>query len=207
MELRKIFGFLLLVIVSADIVSAWDQDDLDIFDLVEEINENFYTILEVQQVIEYFQWERKVFSLLVLMLNSFYYRMLHQRKFGKHFVCYQFVCIQIKMMQRMQMYNSEIWSPFMKFWKIHRNDKSKIQSYFKWIYNVILVDFVIQFSTTKGTIRCWEMECQIGNRHFITIDAIEKWAWPKWLDWCLPFSQLGSTLFLGLFMLKRNIRL
>lgn len=54
MELLKFFGTFLLVIVSADIASAWDQDDLDIFDLVEEINSNFYTVLGVQQVIEYF---------------------------------------------------------------------------------------------------------------------------------------------------------
>lgn len=61
MELSKFFGFFLLVIVSADIASAWDQDDLDIFDLVEEINENFYTVLDVQQVIEYFHWNGKCF--------------------------------------------------------------------------------------------------------------------------------------------------
>lgn len=54
MELSKFFGFFLLLIVSADVVSSWDQDDLDIFDLVEEINENFYTVLKIQQVIEYF---------------------------------------------------------------------------------------------------------------------------------------------------------
>ena len=55
MELRNFYGFLLLLIVSVNIVSAWDQDDLDIFDLVEEINDNFYNVLKVQQVIEYFQ--------------------------------------------------------------------------------------------------------------------------------------------------------
>lgn len=54
MELPKFFGFLLLLIVSADRVSCWDQDDLDIFDLVEEINENFYTVLKIQQVIDNF---------------------------------------------------------------------------------------------------------------------------------------------------------
>lgn len=54
MKLRNFFGFLLLLIVSANKVSCWDQEDLDVFDLVEEINENFYTVLKVQQVIEYF---------------------------------------------------------------------------------------------------------------------------------------------------------
>lgn len=52
MTVPKLFGFLILVVISVDIASAWDQDELDIFDLVEEINENFYTVLKVQQVIE-----------------------------------------------------------------------------------------------------------------------------------------------------------
>lgn len=55
MNLPNLFGFLLLFGVSVGIVSAWDQEELEIFDLVEEINENFYTILKVQQVIEYLQ--------------------------------------------------------------------------------------------------------------------------------------------------------
>ena len=29
---------------------AWDQEELDMFDLVEEINENFYDVLGVLQV-------------------------------------------------------------------------------------------------------------------------------------------------------------
>lgn len=64
MELSKFFGLFLLVIVSADIASAWDQDDLDIFDLVEEINENFYTVLDVQQVIKSFHWNGNCFHFL-----------------------------------------------------------------------------------------------------------------------------------------------
>lgn len=30
--------------------SAWDTDELEIFDLVEEINENFYHVMGIQQV-------------------------------------------------------------------------------------------------------------------------------------------------------------
>lgn len=30
--------------------SAWDNDDFEIFDLVEEINENFYKMLKIEQV-------------------------------------------------------------------------------------------------------------------------------------------------------------
>lgn len=50
MNLLKCLSILLLLAVSANNVSAWDQEELEIFDLVEEINENFYTILKVQQV-------------------------------------------------------------------------------------------------------------------------------------------------------------
>lgn len=32
-------------------VVAWDQDDLEIFDLVEEVNQNFYELLKIKQVI------------------------------------------------------------------------------------------------------------------------------------------------------------
>ena len=32
---------------------AWDQEELEMFDLVEEVNENFYTVLGVPQVREY----------------------------------------------------------------------------------------------------------------------------------------------------------
>lgn len=55
MNLPNFLGVLLLFVVSVGNVSAWDQEELEIFDLVEEINENFYTILKVQQVIEYSQ--------------------------------------------------------------------------------------------------------------------------------------------------------
>lgn len=54
MDFLKALGFFLLFAVGASNVSAWDQEELEIFDLVEEINENFYTLLKVQQVIEFF---------------------------------------------------------------------------------------------------------------------------------------------------------
>lgn len=31
-------------------VKSWDHQELEIFDLVEEINENFYTVLGINQV-------------------------------------------------------------------------------------------------------------------------------------------------------------
>lgn len=51
MKLIGLIGFLAFVALFVDNVSAWDQDELEIFDLVEEINQNFYSILKVDQVI------------------------------------------------------------------------------------------------------------------------------------------------------------
>lgn len=50
MKSIRFLGLLALFVVSVDNVSAWDQEELEIFDLVEEINENFYTVLKVNQV-------------------------------------------------------------------------------------------------------------------------------------------------------------
>ncbi|XP_031629289.1 dnaJ homolog subfamily C member 1 [Contarinia nasturtii] len=49
MKLIGLFGFLTLIALNVANVSAWDQEELEIFDLVEEINQNFYTILKVDQ--------------------------------------------------------------------------------------------------------------------------------------------------------------
>lgn len=49
-----IFGLIaLFTLLCVDNVSAWDQDELEIFDLVEEINQNFYSILKIDQVIRF----------------------------------------------------------------------------------------------------------------------------------------------------------
>lgn len=39
-----------LAAVLVDNASAWDQEEFEIFDLVEEINENFYSVLKIEQV-------------------------------------------------------------------------------------------------------------------------------------------------------------
>lgn len=36
------------------IISAWDNDELEVFDVVEEVNQNFYEILGVPQVFFFF---------------------------------------------------------------------------------------------------------------------------------------------------------
>ena len=42
----------LLIISSLPSCLCWSQEELDLFDLVEEINENFYDVLQVSQVIK-----------------------------------------------------------------------------------------------------------------------------------------------------------
>lgn len=42
--------FAILLYLSIHCASAWDTEELEIFDLVEEINQNFYNVLGVQQV-------------------------------------------------------------------------------------------------------------------------------------------------------------
>lgn len=49
MNIFQFLKFLLGTLLISN-VSAWDQEELEIFDLVEEINENFYLILKVEQV-------------------------------------------------------------------------------------------------------------------------------------------------------------
>lgn len=44
------FGYLFLLLLSTStLVCAWDSEELEIFDLVEEVNKNFYEVLNVEQ--------------------------------------------------------------------------------------------------------------------------------------------------------------
>ena len=45
-RLRKLF---LILLISSTAVS-WDNEEMELFDLVEEINRNFYEVLNVEQV-------------------------------------------------------------------------------------------------------------------------------------------------------------
>lgn len=54
MNLAGYFGLVAVFVASVDFVSAWDQEEFEIFDLVEEINQNFYTVLKVEQVIPFY---------------------------------------------------------------------------------------------------------------------------------------------------------
>lgn len=50
MKAVGILCFLAAFLFNIGNVRAWDQEQLEIFDLVEEINANFYTVLKVNQV-------------------------------------------------------------------------------------------------------------------------------------------------------------
>ncbi len=60
----------ILIYLSIHCVYAWDTEELEIFDLVEEINQNFYNVLGVQQVCLKFKkkihlkWLNKTLNLL-----------------------------------------------------------------------------------------------------------------------------------------------
>lgn len=50
--MKFILVLLVFVLSAADPCLCWDQAELDLFDLVEEIGENFYDVLHVEEVSE-----------------------------------------------------------------------------------------------------------------------------------------------------------
>lgn len=50
MKLQILVSIFALCTLQSRMVIAWDNDDFEIFDLVEEINENFYKVLNIEQV-------------------------------------------------------------------------------------------------------------------------------------------------------------
>jgi len=44
------FTFLIFIFLTQGNVFCWDTDDLELFDLVEEVNQNFYELLGVSNV-------------------------------------------------------------------------------------------------------------------------------------------------------------
>lgn len=126
MKSIRFLGLLALFVVSVDNVSAWDQEELEIFDLVEEINQNFYTVLKVEQVIDFISeflidLESEHNCIWIIYFNRTPKRLI----FVKHSEAYHLSCIQIKMMHQMPMYSSEILYQFMKCLKIQQKEKSE----------------------------------------------------------------------------------
>ena len=48
--MRMWFMKLALFLGSVQVCLSWDQDELDLFDLVEEVGESFYEVLHVKEV-------------------------------------------------------------------------------------------------------------------------------------------------------------
>lgn len=48
--IQSIEVLIIFTLLFASCAVAWDQDDLEVFDLVEEVNENFYELLKIKQV-------------------------------------------------------------------------------------------------------------------------------------------------------------
>ena len=148
-------SIILAIFVLINSTKAWDTEELEIFDLVEEIKENFYTILGVNQVSDQFNTAMWQFSKI---LSSFWpiFRMRHYRKSNEHLETCQLFCIPTKMTPKMRMRFFEIWCSFMMSWRTLQKGRN-MTKYLKRAYPT-------------------------GNRHFITI---EKWRklvlWrPRW---------------------------
>lgn len=72
----KLIPCALLVVLIAHGCEGWDQEELDLFDLVEEVEENFYEIMGVEQVqilnVHTMSLARKLLQTLVLLLVHLY---------------------------------------------------------------------------------------------------------------------------------------
>lgn len=68
MKFIGVLGLLTLIALNVNVVSAWDQDEVEIYDLVEEIgiDKNFYTILKIEQVRFFFRNFRSHFGIFTL---------------------------------------------------------------------------------------------------------------------------------------------
>ncbi|XP_075238024.1 uncharacterized protein F54F2.9 isoform X2 [Lycorma delicatula] len=69
MQRVQIIGILYVIVsVTIDSVLCWDSDELEVFDVVEEVNQNFYTLLDVPQNANQAQI-KKAFRRLSLVLH------------------------------------------------------------------------------------------------------------------------------------------
>ena len=99
-------------------VEAWSNDEYELFDLVEEVNKNFYELLEIPNVcIIWFKYSQILSVLILLLIDSYglllilfyvhvFCRMQGQLTFGKLFGNCHWCCIQIRILHLMQMFSS-----------------------------------------------------------------------------------------------------
>ena len=62
-----------LLVIFCGQVRSWDTDELEIFDVVEEVNENFYTVMGISQVslVLNFDSLAKAFNVSDISIHSF----------------------------------------------------------------------------------------------------------------------------------------
>lgn len=152
---------------------AWDTEEMEIFDLVEEINENFYTALGVQQVGAIIQpaaqtrkksdpkpigqCTKKNVTRKRYLIVSHSYRMQLWPKSNEPSGRFQLYCIRISLMHRTQTLNFEILCQCTKRSKIRLNEKSKqqvtIKKRFDFILLLLLVCAQIQYGPEEWTAR------------------------------------------------------
>lgn len=170
--IMKLAGFLSLFIaitLIVDDVSAWDQIELEIFDLVEEINDNFYNILKVDQVWSIqFRLNVPTNFNISYILNHCSKR--HRLKFVKHSVLCRLCYIQTKTMPKMLTFSSEIWCQFMKCSKMPPNERSMIEvkySFKRVFFYQFCCDFFIPifFSHKKiqSSTERWLARLEVGS--------------------------------------------
>lgn len=179
MNLISFLSLLTLTAIYIDNVSAFDQEQLEIFDLVEEINQNFYTVLKVEQVILDWNW---LFCSVQIHLKYLPIdcRPHHQPKYEKHSVSYRLCYIRIRMMLKMPMYSFEILYQCMRCSRIHQNGQSRCN----WINGINSIENLCLphvhssnfFFSRIDTIKCSWMDYQIGDLRCTITDAIVKWA-------------------------------
>lgn len=89
-------------------VLGWDTEELEIFDLVEEIKTNFYEFMGIGQVGKFNVHRHEH---LLISLN---FRMRPAKKSRGLSVVFQYSYILTKTLLKMRIFNSEIWFRYTK---------------------------------------------------------------------------------------------
>lgn len=100
-----VLGLMLLSCLAP--ATAWDNDDLEIFDLVELINKNFYEQLGVKQV-SFVTWTRRIVISTLVHYNLKRFRMQHLRRSSEPSVVFRYSSILTKTRRKMPTSSLEI---------------------------------------------------------------------------------------------------
>lgn len=128
-------------------VRAWDDDDYHIFDLVEEINQNFYKFMGIEQVCHGSQiatWMRNFRNLSLCLV----FRTQQMPKSNEPSAASRFNSIPTRIPPKMPTFSSAISSAFTKHYVRRRS--------------------------VKPTIKCWKTAYRAGVRAHITSERSAK---------------------------------